>query len=160
MEYIPTSAVISNEQIETFQQGGHMKKSLFTVVLTMTCLLGFGISAHAQDASGVVVKVPFEFVAGGKTLPAGTYSVGRLSPGIHPSLVIDSKDNGAFALVLPIVADGDSAGRTDLSFERVGGKYFLSKVATPAGVYTLLTQRAMTKLAQMNDHGVTSSSGN
>jgi hypothetical protein len=135
-------------------------KTYFAVVLTMTCLLGLGISASAQDASGVVVKVPFEFVAGGKTLPAGTYSVGRLSPGIHPSLIIDSKDNGAFALVLPIVPDGDSAGRTELSFERVGGKYFLSKVATPAGVYTLLTQRAMTRLAQMNDHGVTSSSGN
>jgi hypothetical protein len=137
-----------------------MKKSLFTVALTMTCLLGLGLSAHAQDANGVVVKVPFEFVAGGKTLPAGTYRVGRLSPGIHPSLIIDSKDSGAFALVLPIVPGEDSAGRTDLSFERVGGKYFLSKVATPAGVYTLLTIRAMTKLAQMNDHGVTSSSGN
>ncbi len=135
-------------------------KTYFAVALTMTCLLGLGISARAQDANGVVVKVPFEFVAGGKTLPAGTYSVGRLSPGIHPSLIIDSKDNGAFALVLPIVPDGDSSGRTELSFERVGGKYFLSKVATPAGVYTLLTQRAMTRLAQMNDHGVTSSSGN
>jgi len=137
-----------------------MKKSLFTVVVTLTFMLGLGISAHAQDASGVVVKVPFEFVAGGKTLPAGTYSVGRVSPGIHQSLIIDSKDNGGSALVLPIVTDRDSAGRTDLSFERVGGKYFLSKVATPAGVYTLLTPRAMTKLAQMNDHGVTSSSGN
>ena len=77
-----------------------MKTSHFTVVLAMTCLLGLGISAHAQDASGVIVKVPFEFVAGGKTLPAG------------------------------------------------------------AGVYTILSTRAMTKLAQMNDHGVTSSSGN
>jgi hypothetical protein len=131
-----------------------------TVVLTMTCLLGLGISAHAQDASGVVVKVPFEFVAGGKTLPAGTYSVGRLSPGIHPSLIIDSKDNGAFALVLPVVADGESVGHTELSFEHVGDKYFLSKVETPAVIYTILTPRAMTKLAQMNDHGATSSSGN
>ena len=136
-----------------------MKKSLFTVVLTMTCLLGLGLSAHAQDASGVVVKVPFEFVAGDKTLPAGTYSVGRVSPATH-AIIIAGKDNGALALVLPIVPGGDSAGRTDLSFERVGGKYFLSKVATPAGVYTLLTTREMTKLAQMNDHSVTSSSGN
>ena len=135
-------------------------KTYCSVVLTMTCLLGLGISALAQDASGVVVKVLFDFVAGGKTLPAGTYSVGRLSPGIHPSLIIDGKDNSAFALVLPIVPDGDSAGRTELSFERVGGKYFLSEVATPAGVYTLLTQRAMARLAQMNDHGVTPSSGN
>jgi hypothetical protein len=137
-----------------------MKTSHVAVVLTMTCLLGLGISAHAQDASGVVVKVPFEFVAGGKTLPAGTYSVGRLSPGIHPSLIIDSKDSGTFSLVLPIAPDGDSAGHTELSFERVGSKYYLSKVATPAGLYTLLTPRAMTMLARMNDHGVTSSSGN
>jgi hypothetical protein len=136
-----------------------MKKSYFTAVLTMTCLLGLGISAHAQDSSGVVVRVPFEFLGGGKTLPAGTYSVGRLSPGIHPALMIDSKDNGASALVLPVVPDGDSAGHAQLSFERVGDKYFLSKVATPAGVYTILTPRAMTKLAQVNDHGVTSSSG-
>jgi hypothetical protein len=136
-----------------------MKTSYFTVVLTMTCLLGLAISAHAQDASGVVVKVPFEFVAGGKTLPAGTYSVGRLSPGIHAALIIDSKDNGAFALVLPAVPDGDSAGHTALSFERVGDKYLLSKVETPGDVYTILTPRAMTKLAQMNDHGVTSFSG-
>jgi hypothetical protein len=137
-----------------------MKTSYFTVVLSMTCLLGLGISAHAQDVSGVVVKVPFEFVVGGKTLPAGTYSVGRLSPVIHPTLIIDSKENGASALVLPVVSDGESAGHAELSFEHVGDKYFLSKVETPVGVYTILTPRAMTKLAQMNDHGVTSSSGN
>ena len=136
-----------------------MKKSVFTVVLAMTCLLGLGISAHAQDASRVVVKVPFEFVAGDKTVHAGTYSIGRVSPATH-AVIIAGKDNGAFALVLPIVPDENSAGRTELSFEHVGDKYFLSKVDTPAGVYTLLTPRAMTKLAQMNDHGVTSSSGN
>ena len=137
-----------------------MKTPHFTVVFIMTCLFGLGISAHAQDISGVVVKVPFEFVAGGKTLPAGTYTVGRQSPAIHPALLIESKDTGAFALVLPIVPDGDSAGNTELNFEHVGDKYFLSKVQTPAGVYTILSTRAMTKLAQMNDHGVTSSSGN
>jgi hypothetical protein len=137
-----------------------MTTSYFTVVFVMTCLLGSGISAHAQDASAVIVTVPFEFVAGGKTLPAGTYSVGRLSPAIHPALIIESKDSGAFTLVLPIVSDGDSAGHTELRFERVGDRHFLSKVETPAGVYTILTTRAMTKLAQMNDQGVTSSSGN
>jgi hypothetical protein len=137
----------------------NMKTSYCAVVLTVACLLGLGISANAQDASGVVVRVPFEFVAGGKILPAGTYSVGRLSPGIHPALIIDSKDKGAFAVALPIVPDGDSAGHAGLSFDRVGDKYFLSKVETPAGVYTILTPGAMTKLAQTNDHGVTSSSG-
>ncbi len=97
-----------------------MKTSYFTVVLTLTCLLGLGIGAHAQDAGRVIVKVPFEFVAGDKTLPAGTYTIGRLSPAIHPALIIDNKDTGAFVVMLPSVPDGDSAGQAELSFERVG----------------------------------------
>src|SRR5260370_22157587 len=125
-----------------------MQKSLFTAVLAMTCLLGLGVSAHAQDASGVIVKVPFEFVAGGKTLPAGTYTVGRLSPAIHPALIIKSNDIGAFAFVLPIVPDVDPAGNTELNFEHEGDKYFLSKAQTPPAVYTILSTQAMTKLAQ------------
>ena len=68
-----------------------MKKSYLTAVFTLTCLLGLGISAHAQDTEGVRVNVPFEFVAGGTTLPAGTYTVARVSPAdkpnpIHPQL--------------------------------------------------------------------------
>ena len=136
-----------------------MKKSYCTAVLTLTCLLGLGTRAHSQDASGVAVKVPFEFIAGGKTLPAGTYSVGRLSPDIHPALMIDSKDNGAFALVLPSTPVGDFTGHAELSFERVGDKYFLSRVETPAGVYTIQIPRAMTRLGQTNNHNATSSFG-
>ena len=136
-----------------------MKTSYFTVVLILTCLLGVGIKAHAQDASGVVVNVPFEFVAGGKTLPAGTYNVGRLAPAIHPTLFIDSKDSGASTLVLPSVPDGASSGHTALSFERVGDQVFLSKVETPAGVYIVLTQRAIARLTKSNGRGTTLSSG-
>ncbi len=136
-----------------------MKTSYFTAVLTLTCLLGVGVRAHAQDTSGIVVNVPFEFVAGGKTLPAGTYSVGRLAPAIHPTLFIDRKDGSASALVLPSVPDGVSSGHTALSFDRVGDQVFLSKVETPAGLYIVLTRRAITKLAKMNDRGITSSSG-
>jgi hypothetical protein len=137
----------------------YMKTSYLTIVLTLTFLLGLGANAYAQDASRVLVTVPFEFVAGGKTLPAGAYSVGRLSPGIHPTLLIHGKDNGAFALVLPSTPDGESAGHAELNFERVGDQYYLTKVETPAGVYPILTLRAMAKLAQMNDHNTTSSSG-
>jgi hypothetical protein len=135
-----------------------MKKSFVTVVLTLTCLLGLGISASAQDASNIVVNVPFEFVAGGKTLPAGTYSVGCVFPESDLTLIIRSLDKGEF--LLPVVFDGASGGHAKLSFEQVGDTYFLSKVQTPAGVYTIGTRRAMTKLAQMKDHGTVVSSGN
>ena len=61
-----------------------MKKSYVTVVLTLTCLLGLGISARA---------------------------------------------------------------------------YFLSKIETPGGVYTIAIPPAMTKLAQMKDHSTVPFSG-
>jgi hypothetical protein len=47
-----------------------MKPSYLAAVLMSMCLLGAGVSARAQDVDAVVVSVPFEFVAGGATLPA------------------------------------------------------------------------------------------
>lgn len=134
-----------------------MKKQYSTVVLTLICLLGLGVSARAQDEGRVVVNVPFEFVAGGQTLPAGTYSVSRVSPESHPALIIRSRENGAF--LLPIVFDGAPVEHAQLSFEHVGDKYFLSKVTTLAGIYTIGTPRAVTKLAQMKEQEGMSSSG-
>jgi hypothetical protein len=134
-----------------------MKKPCLFVALALTCLLGLGISAHAQDTNGVVTKVPFEFVVGRATLSAGTYSISRASSGALPALVVRSYDNVSF--VLPFVFDGAPGEPAKVSFEHVGDKYFLSKVETPEGVYTIRVPGAMTKLAQIKDHGTVSSSG-
>ena len=134
-----------------------MKKSYLAAVLTLTCMLGLGITARAQDVDKVAVKVPFEFVAGGQTLPAGTYNVTRASDQAFPALVIRSSNNSAF--LLPMFFDGVSADHAELNFEHVGGKYFLSEVKTPAGVYAIRTPRPMTQVAQMKDQGAMSSSG-
>jgi hypothetical protein len=141
----------------TFQQGKLMKNSYSAVVLTLTCLLGLGISARAQDVDKVAVKVPFEFVAGGQTLPAGTYNVTRISDNAFPALVIRSFDNSA--VLLPMFFDGVSADHAEIRFKHVGDKYFLSEVKTPAGVYAIRTPRPMTQVAQMKDQGAMSSSG-
>jgi hypothetical protein len=134
-----------------------MKKSGLFVALALTCLLGLGKSAHAQDTNGVVTKVPFEFVVGRATLPAGTYSISRVSSKAQLALVIRGHDTSSF--VLPFDFDGARGEPAKVSFEHVGDKYFLSKVDTPAGVYTIRTPGAMTKLAQMKDHDTVSSSG-
>ena len=141
-----------------------MKKLYLSVVLTMICLLGLGEGARALDTDKVVSNVPFEFVAGGVTLPAGVYTAGGISPDAFPSyILIRSHDKGA--LLLPIAFDGTPTvhgaptGRGAFEFERVGDRYFLSKIETPAGVYTFATPRAITKVAQMKDHGTLTSSG-
>jgi len=71
-----------------------MKPSYFTAVLTLTCLLGWGISAHAQDTGGVVVNIPFTLVAGDATLPAGDYRVTRVNTGTNQELEIRGYNNG------------------------------------------------------------------
>jgi hypothetical protein len=134
-----------------------MKKSYLTAVLTLTCLLGLGISARAQDAEGVRVTIPFEFVAGGATLPAGTYTVGRLSLEAFSGIAISGYGHGA--IVLPIAIDGARFEQPKLSFEHVGDKYFLSEADTLGGVYTFALPRAMVALAQMKDQGTMSSGG-
>jgi len=141
-----------------------MKKSYLSVVLTLTCLLGLGISARAQNLDKIAASVPFDFVAGGETLPAGTYSVRRVSSGDPLSLAIRGDNNSVFLLPMsfdgdPVPVNGAPADQAEFGFEHVGGKYFLSKVETPGGIYTFRTPRAMTQLAQMKDHGTGSSSG-
>jgi len=134
-----------------------MKTSYFTAVLTLTCLLGLGLSALAQDTEGVRVNVPFEFVAGGTTLPAGTYTIGRRSLDGSSGIAISSYGHGVF--VLPIAVDGTPAEQPKLSFEYVGNKHFLKEVDTPGGIYTFALPRAMVALAQAKDQSTVSSSG-
>ena len=137
-----------------------MKKSSLTAALMLTCLLGVGVSARAQDANAVVVSVPFEFVAGGATLPAGQYRVNRTNPGASRELAINGYDKGN-TFLLPVTFDDGFASQPNLSFEHVGGKYFLSKIKTPEGVYTLPAPRETIMLGQANiaSPGASSSSG-
>ncbi len=90
-------------------------------------------------------------------MPAGRYTISRVST-VRSGLVIHSSDEGT--IVLPIAVDEPSARQAELSFEHVGDKYFLSKVETPAAVFTIAIPRAMTRLAQVKIDGTVSSSGN
>src|SRR5437868_14352453 len=65
-----------------------MKKSYLTAVFMLTCSLGVGVSARAQDVDAVVVSVPFQFVAGGATLTAGEYRIIRSDPDVTRELLI------------------------------------------------------------------------
>ncbi len=139
-----------------------MKKSYLTAVFMLMCLLGVGVSARAQDADAVVVSVPFEFVAGGATLPAGEYRVSRINPGINRELAISGYNKGS-AFLLPLTFDEAAAasGQPTLSFEHVGGKYFLGRIKTLSGVYTMPASREMVMLGKATSPtpGASSASG-
>ncbi len=135
-----------------------MNKSYLTAVCVLTCLLGVGVSARAQSADAVIVSVPFEFVAGGATLPAGEYKIDRANPGVNRELAIRGYNKGG-ALLSPVAFENGSAGEPALSFEHVGGKYFLSRIKTLSGVYTIPTSREMVMLGKANSPSPSTSSG-
>ena len=134
-----------------------MRKQLLSSVLTLTCVLGLGLGAQAEGDGRVVTNVPFEFSAGGATLPAGVYTLDRVTTPSDSHLIIRNRENGAF--LLPVTFDGASVEGAFFTFQHVGNKYFLSKVKTPAGVYSIGTPRALPTAAQKKTVDGLSSSG-
>jgi hypothetical protein len=54
-------------------------KTCSMVLLTLIGSLGVSVGARAQEGT-VIAKIPYEFVAGRKTFPPGTYTITRISP--------------------------------------------------------------------------------
>lgn len=126
-----------------------MNKLCVSAVLMLMCVLGIGIDVHAQGADVVAVSVPFEFVVGGATLPAGKYRVSRLNPGVNEELFINGYNKGG-AFLHPLTFDdrAAAANQPTLSFEHVGGRYFLSKITTLNGLYTMPASRELVMLGK------------
>jgi|HubBroStandDraft_6_1064221.scaffolds.fasta_scaffold1290951_2 hypothetical protein len=60
---------------------GEFMERYVKLLVTITFLFGLGIAANAETRAEIVVTLPFGFVVAGRTLPAGTYRVSRLSDG-------------------------------------------------------------------------------
>ena len=99
------------------------------------CLLAFGggVVANAQIAPNAVIQanVPFAFAVSNTTLPAGNYEIRRLDDNAPNVLVIRSA-NGHTSVVFETEGaqlPADQAARTtELAFDKVGDRYFLSQV--------------------------------
>ncbi len=104
-----------------------MKYATRILALTLTML---PLLAAAQLASGekIVAQVPFEFVLGNKTLPAGEWTVQRVSMD-STMLVLRNTDASVAMLSRPTLAEAKkAAGNYALVFHKYGNSYFLSGV--------------------------------
>jgi hypothetical protein len=84
-------------------------------------------ASPARADEMLTVKVPFDFIVGDTSLPAGDYVVSEMSA---PAVMsIASTDSQHFALVLTIPSSSDEAAQLpELVFERFGGRLFLARV--------------------------------
>lgn len=102
-----------------------IKKSFSLAVVVL------GLCAGSAQAQELTVKIPFPFLAQGRTLPAGTYVVSRADQ--DPTAMVlrgEDANRKAFAIVLTRPADGhDPAGdKPALIFSRFENQYRLSAI--------------------------------
>jgi len=138
--------------------GEIMKKKYASILLTLICLLGLGVTAAAQGRGEIVVTLPFEFVASGKTLPAGRYTLSRVSDDKFDGLILSSYENRTSVFVHPIEVESAPADKPNVSFERVGGQHFLTRIQTANDVYNIPVSRSLIMEAAAKPHDDASAS--
>jgi hypothetical protein len=104
-----------------------------TRALVMAGMMALAVLAStrvAQAQETMRVNVPFDFVAGNTSLPAGEYLVEASGP-THTLLLIDRKDAISSALINTNAAvSAGPQSESKLVFNRYGDRYFLSQVWT------------------------------
>jgi hypothetical protein len=100
------------------------------------CLLtvGGGVVADAQIESApprIQANVAFAFVVGNTTLPAGKYEISRLDD-TNPNTLELRSANGRTSVVFETedaqTRDDQAASKTELVFDKVGDREFLSQI--------------------------------
>jgi hypothetical protein len=134
-----------------------MKKLCLRIAIALIGFGGLGITAKAQVADQIVVTIPFEFVVAGKTLPAGTYRVDRVSNDKWTGLILSSFETRAGAIVRPTEVQSAPADKAKVSFEIAGDEHFLRKIQTGDNVFTFPVSRAAILLASGKSHTNTAS---
>lgn len=112
-------------------------KAYTRIVSAFFALAAFAVTSRAQEVDQLIVKIPYEFVVSGKTLPAGTYRVNRINDRDVNQLSLISFENRTGVLLTSTVVEQNRDDKQALTFEVVGDQHILSKIETADHVFTL-----------------------
>jgi hypothetical protein len=136
-----------------------MRKQCLRILIALIGVAGLGMAARGQVSDQIEVNIPYEFVVAGKTLPAGTYRVNRLSDTNRETLVLSSFESRARVMLLSTSVESTQADKPEVSFEQVAGQHFLSRIEITDHVFTIQVPRSEILEAAARSHNDTSSSG-
>jgi hypothetical protein len=118
---------------------------LFKATLLFGGLLALATSMNAESAL-ITVNVPFAFVAGGTTMPAGAYIIEQ--PTMHGVLLLRGSQPNSTAMVLAVNGGPSNATQAGVTFSRRGSAVVLSTIEVPGGQsYSLLPPEHRTAAA-------------
>jgi len=106
-----------------------MRTRVFTIPILFSLFVLLASASAFAQGDGVEAKIPFDFIAGKKLLPAGDYTIKRGIEDQRDLLLIRGVDNpqAVFIFAEDTRAD-ETPNATDLVFNKVGDEYFLSQV--------------------------------
>jgi hypothetical protein len=136
-----------------------MRKQYLRSLIFLVGVAAFGMVARGQAVDQIVVNIPYDFVVGGKTLPAGTYKVNRVTDTNEKVLILRSFENRTSVLVVASQVESASADKVQVSFERVGGEHFLSKIETSNHLFTIPVSHSEILEAAARSHTGASGTG-
>ena len=119
-------------------------KKYTRILVAMMFLLGLGMAANAEPQPEVTVNMPFEFVAGETTLPAGAYVVKRNAGQPFDILMITSRDKGTSVFLNPIEMEHASTYKPSVSFRKIGEQHIISRIQSADFVYNFPASRSAT----------------
>ncbi len=107
-----------------------MKKQISRTLLGLAATLALAVAANAQILRTDLIRIPFDFVAGEKQMPAGRYTVRRIRSDAEAALLIRSEDGRSTAVVLTHTGEANPRASA-LVFRQHGERYFLAEVSMP-----------------------------
>jgi hypothetical protein len=105
-----------------------MKNKIYRVIAILGMFLGLAlVNVHGQAPSKVNVDIPFGFSAGKSALPAGVYSINRMSADV---LSLRSEDGKSTVILnAPVTNTSSDPNAVErLVFSKRGEQYFLSQI--------------------------------
>jgi hypothetical protein len=144
---------------ETSNVKRRIMKKYAKILATFVFLAGYGITANAEIRDEILVRLPFQFVVGGKTLPAGTYRVTALSSDNSGPLTLTSRENGTSVFVLPYMSDYVSADKPHVDFQQIGEERFLTTIQTTEETFFIPVSHSIIMEATAKLHNSVSASG-
>jgi hypothetical protein len=102
-------------------------------VLSGALLASAAIAPSASAADALRVSVPFDFIAGGQTMPAGEYIVAKMSS--SGLIMVQGRANkrSAALITMPSGYSGAASADPGLTFNSTGTRHVLSSVMLGSG---------------------------
>ena len=103
-------------------------KGMTMLLLIMAVAFVTAVASANGQSRHQVAKIPFEFVVGDKSLPAGEYDITSMTSGDQVLRIRNAEQNQSVIRLTSAISHGSPVDKGKLVFRRYADQYFLAEV--------------------------------